>query len=78
MQKKMDDFSMQEAKRLAQSDAGQQLLALLRGSHGEAVRAAMDSAKAGDMSQAQQALSALLSDPQARSLIKRLQEERHG
>lgn len=78
MQKNFDDFSMQEALRLAKSDAGQQLLALLHSSHGDAVRSAMDCAKAGDMVQAQQALSAFLSDPQAQALLKQLQEDRHG
>ena len=45
MQKNSDNFSMQEALRLAGSDAGQQLLALLRQSNGTQLQQAMEQAR---------------------------------
>ena len=78
MEKKYDDFSMREAMRLAQSDTGQQLLQLLKNNHSDAARAAMDSAQNGDIAQAQKALQAFLTDPQAQALLRELREGRHG
>lgn len=78
MEKKYQDFSMQDAMRLAKSDAGQQLLQLLRSGHGDAARSAMENTQNGDIIQAQKALQAFLSDPKAQALLRQLQEERHG
>ena len=47
MEKKYDGFSMQEAMHLAQSDAGQQLLQLLRSNHGDAARSALEKHRTG-------------------------------
>ena len=77
MEQKYDDFSMQEAMRLAQSDTGQQLLQLLQRNHGNAAKIALDRAKDGDMQQAQKALQAFLSDPQAQALLRQLKEGSH-
>ncbi len=78
MEKNDRNFSMEEVKRLANSDAGRQLLALLQGSHAADANAAASSAQSGDMEKARQALSSLLSDPRAQALLQQLQEERHG
>ena len=78
MEKKYDGFSMQEAMRLAQSDAGQQLLQLLRSNHSDAARSAIEKAQDGDIAQAKQALQAFLSDPQAQALLQQLKEDNHG
>ena len=78
MEKKYDGFSMQEAMHLAQSDAGQQLLQLLRSNHGDAARSALEKAQSGDIAQAKQALQAFLADPQAQELLRRLKEGQHG
>ncbi len=78
MEKKYDDFSMQEAMRLAQSDAGQQLLQLLKNNHSQAAKTAMDSAQSGDLFRAKQALQGFLSDPQALALLQQLKEGNHG
>lgn len=72
MNKNSDNFSMQEAIRLAQSDAGQQLFALLREQNGTAVDQAMTMAAAGDYTQARQALSSLLSSPQVRAMLEQM------
>lgn len=78
MEKKYDGFSMQEAMRMAQSDAGQQLLHILQQNHSNAAKVALDRAKAGDMQQAQQALQAFLADPQTQALLRKLKEDPHG
>lgn len=75
MQKKTDspqDLSMQEALRLAQSPAGQQLLAILRQSGGEELRQAMASAATGDYQQAKQTLGTLLNTPEVKALLEQL------
>jgi hypothetical protein len=63
---------------LAQSDAGQQLLQLLRSNHGDAARSALEKAQSGDIAQARQALQAFLADPQAQELLRRLKEGHNG
>ena len=78
MDQKYDDFSMQEAMRLAQSDTGRQLLQMLQSGHGAAARNALEQAKNGDLQQAQQALRGFLSDPKAQALLQKLKEEYHG
>ncbi len=81
MQKKSDqngNFSPEQAMRLAQSDAGQQLLSLLQQTQGEKLRYAMDQASAGDMAQVQKAMQELMRDQKAQALLKKLQEQSNG
>ena len=78
MDKNYADFSMQEAMRLAQSEAGQQLLQLLRSNHSDAARSALEKAQDGDLNQAKQALQAFLSDPKTQELLQKLKEGNHG
>ena len=73
MKKNSSDFSMQEAMRLANSDAGRQLLAMFaQMDEGKREQAAAQAA-AGDFQQASKTLSELLSSPQARELLKQLE-----
>ena len=72
MQKNSQDFSMQEALRLAKSPAGQQLLAMLRQTDGEQLQQAMQQASAGDFAKAGQTISTLLSSPEAKGLLDEL------
>ena len=74
MQKNSPKFSMQEAMHLANSDAGQQLLALLKQSDGQQLEKARDSAATGDYRSAAQALSALLEREDVRRLLKQMEE----
>ncbi len=78
MEKNNNNFSMEDMKRLAQSDAGKQLMAMLQSSHGSTADAVRTSAQAGDMEQAKKALAAFLSDPKAQALLKQLEEQQHG
>ncbi len=72
MQKNSEDFSVQEALRLAKSPAGQQLLAMLQRSDSGQLKQAMDLAAAGDYTQAKDTLSSLLSSPEAKKLLEQL------
>lgn len=70
MQKK--DFPMEEAQRLAQSDAGQQLLALLQRSDPSRLQQAMDQAASGDYEQMKSTMATLLASPEAKKLLEKL------
>lgn len=66
------NFSMQDAMRLAATPAGQQLIALLRQQGGSELQKAMDSAQNGDYTRIKQALEGMMKDPQAQKLLKQL------
>ena len=74
MQKNSQNFSMQDALRLANSDAGQRLLAILKQSDGQQLGKARDCATNGDYSNAMQALSSLLQREDVRTLLKQLED----
>ena len=71
-------FSMEEIQRLAQSDAGKQLLRLLENSPGNASETVRSSMQSGNTEHAKRAIEAFLSDPKARALLKQLEGEYHG
>ncbi len=72
MPKKLEDFSMDEIMRLAQSPAGQQLMSMLNQGDPTQLREAVNQAQAGDYAQASKVLSAMLSSPEAKKLLKQL------
>ncbi len=72
MQKNSQNFSMQEALRLANSDAGQQLLAILKQADSSQLQKAMDQAAAGDYNQMKQTLSSVLAQEDVQKLLKQL------
>ena len=74
MTKKSQDFSMEEALRMAQSRQGQQLLSMARQAGGETLEQA---ARAGDVEAVKAALGPLLQSPRFRALLEEL-EGRHG
>lgn len=78
MRKNSNDFSMQEAMRLAQSETGQQLMAALQTQNADAVSQAMEQAAAGDMEKARQSISSLLASPQIQALLEQLRRDSHG
>ena len=77
MQKNSQNFSMQEALRLANSDAGQRLLAILKESDSAQMHQAMDQVSAGNYEDAKKALSSLMQSPEVRALLKELGDS-HG
>ncbi len=72
MQKNSDNFSMQDALRLANSPAGQQLLALLQQADPEALSKAKTQASSGDFSQIAQTLAPLLASEDVKKLLQQL------
>ena len=72
MQKNSGNFSMEDAKNLANSPAGQQLLTMLQRSDPAALSAAMAQASKGNMQQAKEALEPLLSSKELQALLKQL------
>jgi len=63
---------IQEVYRLAASPAGQKLIALMQQHGGSEFQKAMQSASAGDYTQAKRAIEKLMTDPQAQQLLKEL------
>ena len=76
MEQQFSGFSMEEAKKLAQSDTFRQLMRLLQ--HSDGLENALQQAGQGDMDAAKKAMATLLADPKAARLVQQLQEERHG
>lgn len=67
------NFSMEQAMAFAASPAGRQLLSLIRQKGGNDLTKAQAHAAAGDMENAKNSLSSLLSDPQIQALLKQLE-----
>ena len=69
MQKNSQDFSMQEALRLANSPAGQQLLAMLRSTDSDRLDQAAAEVSAGNYADASKTIRQLLSSPEIRKIL---------
>ena len=78
MEKNNGTFSMEDMKKLANSDAGRQLMAMLQASHGSTAEAVRKNMASGDAEQAKKALAAFLADPKAQALLRQLEETQHG
>ncbi len=74
MAQKFDDFSVQEAMRIASSPAGQRLLAMLRQTDSAKLQQAVKQATTGEYAQAQQTISELLSAPQVQEALKEMNQ----
>ena len=72
MEKKSQDFSIQEAQRLAKSPAGKQLMQMLQQQDPSQLQRAMDLASAGNYKEAGKMLQSLLASPEARKLMQQL------
>ena len=81
MQKKSDgnsDFSMEQAMKMAQSDAGKELFALLQCTQGDRLRTAMDQAASGDMEQVKKTMEEIMASRQAQELFARMRGDSNG
>lgn len=78
MNKKNEDFSMENALRLAKSKEGQQLFQTLQAQNSKAIDSAMAHLAAGDSAQAKSALSDLLRSPQVKAMLEQLGRNRNG
>ncbi len=72
MQKNSDNFSIQEAMRLAKSDAGQQLIAMVQAQNSDSLKQAMAQASKGDYDKLKQTLAPLLASAEAQKLLSQL------
>ena len=72
------EFSMQQAMKLAHSDAGQQLFSLLQSTEGDKLQSAMDHAAAGNMEQVKQTMQKLMQSAQVQDLIRKMRGENDG
>ncbi len=72
MDKKTPDFSFQDAMRMAQSDAGQHLQALLRQTNPDLLRTAQTQAADGNYDQLKKTLSSLLASEDVRRLLQQM------
>ena len=72
MQKNSTDFSMENARRMANSPLGQQLLAMLQESDNQRLQEATRQAQNGNFEDAKKALEPLLRSPQIQALLKQL------
>lgn len=65
--------NMSDIMKLAQSPAGQQLLAMLQNSNQDALENAAKQASTGNMEEAKNTLSSLLSSPEVQALLKQME-----
>lgn len=72
MQKKSDNFSIEDAMRLATSPAGKQLLNVLQQADPDTLNKAKTQASSGDYSQMAQTLAPLLASEEVRKLMQQL------
>lgn len=73
MQNKNENFSMQDALRLASTPAGQQLLQLLKSSGGDSIEQARKHAASGDYQQAKNSLSDIMKLPKIQQLLREME-----
>jgi len=65
---------LNQIMKIAQSPAGQQLLNMLRNQDSQALQTAAQMAAAGNYHQAKSLLSGMLANPEAKELLRQLEE----
>lgn len=65
--------AIRKAIALSQTKEGQQLIAMLRQAGGNDLENAIHSAASGNMTHAQQAISQLMNNPEAKKLLEKLE-----
>ncbi|MBE6959163.1 MAG: hypothetical protein E7448_00345 [Ruminococcaceae bacterium] len=75
---RLPDFTAEQIKKIAESDAGMQLFTLLQQTHGDQLQVAMDRAAAGDYTMAKKAMASMMNSPQAMALLKQLRGKQNG
>lgn len=68
----IDSFSMEEAKRLAQSDAGQKLYSSLQQTHGQQLQDVMAQATAGNYTAVKKTISEMLNTPEVKAFLQQM------
>ena len=77
MSQNYDQFNIQDAMRLAQSDAGQRLLSLMRSQDSQKLQRAADQAAAGNYEKVKQTLGDLMTSPEVIALLKQMEQQYH-
>ena len=72
MEKKSSNFSMQDAMRIANSDAGKQLLQILQAQNSPALSQAMEQASKGDYTNLSKTLAPLLESDKIQKFLKEM------
>ena len=72
MQKNSDNFSVQEAMRLAKTPTGQQLISILKDQDPDMIQKTMNHAASGNYEDAKEVLSALLKNENVQKIMKQL------
>ena len=72
------NFSLQDAKKFAQSDAGKQLFDSLQKTHGQEIQTAMTQAASGDMEELKNTLAQLMSNEQVKILLRQFRGDENG
>lgn len=70
MQKNSDHFSIEQAKKLAESEAGKALLSALRAQNSQQIDTAMEQASAGDYEALKKTVRELAASPQVQALLR--------
>lgn len=71
------NLSMEDAKHLAQTQAGQKLISLLQSQNPQQLQTAMAQASTGDYEQLKKTLGSFMASPEAQALLKQLENHRH-
>lgn len=77
MAQKFDNFSIEDAKRLAQTETGQKLVALLQSQNKQQLQTALNQASSGDYEQLKKALGTFMASPEAQALLRQLENSQH-
>lgn len=72
------EFSMNDVKRIAKSQAGQQLFDHLKNTNSNALNDAMAQASAGNMEGVKAAMSELMNDPKVQQMLRQLGGNSNG
>jgi putative lipoic acid-binding regulatory protein len=78
MKKNSENISINEAMRLANSEAGQKLISLLKKQNPEQLQKAVREASGGNYQQASSLLSGALSSQEVQALLEQLRGQSHG
>ena len=78
MKGNFDELSMQDAMRLANSEAGQKLLAMMKHHNPKMLEQAANQASTGNYEQLKKTMSAFLSTPEAKALLEQLGRQSNG
>ena len=74
MVKKSDSYSMEDAVRLANSPAGQQLLSILKQADSDVINLAMEQAIHGNVAQAKETLRKIAASEDVKRILRQMEE----